>query len=1091
MAVSKVILNGETLIDVTQKTVTSENMLSGVTALKNDGTDITGSIAAKSAADLITSGSQVTVPSGMYAAAVSTAVAAGVAGTPTASKGTISNHSVSITPSVTNTTGYITGGTETGTAVTVSANELVSGTKTVTSSGNVDVTNYATAYVSAGSVAVPGAMVSSGPKITVSNTGLITTTASASISVSPTITSGWVTSGTSGIINFAGTSSLQLSTQAAATVAPTENEQTAVASGKYTTGIVKVAAIPSDYIGSAIASVSVVEGTTTVSGTTATRGTATWSAGVISSGSIQAATFANSSSAQTQYVDISATTEAPVLVSGGYLYINKGYTDDLKISLAKLVPDGASADLASDKILSGYAAYDNDGNLVAGNIPTKTSANISVAGPTVSIPSGYYATDVSKAVASGSINLNLYSQIDLDSDSFNINSNTGVVYVNGGVISTGRPGFSSGYISDPGYYMIEASASGSYALPTWEGATFIPSEESMMVTPSNVYTLSDTIIAAIPSSYVGSAVARRSAADLTAAGSVVSAPSGYYEAGVSKAVASGTLNEYISLPSINPTWSLNSSTGIINAQYQVAPGIQPIASSGYFETGEYIYPMITMDSSYQLPVKTASDLTASGSVVTVPSGYYTTNVSKAIASGSITAGINYTPAIGAFTLNSSTGVITVTRSSYYDDLTIQVTSSGFIENNVTIPSGLKLNGNSKTYALPTKAAATIIPSTADQVVASGYFLTGAQTIKGDSALIPSNIAAGVSIFGIEGTHQGGGNYQTKIAYPSTDVQIIWPDALSTPMAISSAGSIAERGENNLFYALSSFISITAGETWHVNGALSFSNGGSIYFNTDYVGGTSCFNFTSIGSPSVDYFTFNTTYAELQVHFVGGAPESGVVISDVEFYKPTYEAYDALSSVTVEAAALQSKVVTPSTEQQIIIPDSSLYGIIPAGATSTNISGWLAIGNVLPPSPISVGTYVKGTLKYVYNDTLIGTIIIDGNITSTDFKSICTVIPEPSYSGLSVQGTTWDSDGLNFYLSLGGGTLVAAADIRFDSLPVYNYYGLSQVTVEAVAATTSYYLAQDSQGYITYSSIMPSSGEYYIFDVAGIKHVEGN
>jgi len=177
--------------------------------------------------------------------------------------------------------------------------------------------------------------------------------------------------------------------------------QTAVAASKYTTGAVKVGAIPSDYIGSGIASVGVIEGTTTVSGTTATRGEATWSAGIIPSGSIPAATFANSSSAQTQYVDISATTEAPVLVSGGYLYINKGYTDDLKISLAKLVPDGASASLASSVILSGYAAYNNDGVLVAGNIPTKSSSDLTASGSKVTVPSGYYATTATKAVSGG------------------------------------------------------------------------------------------------------------------------------------------------------------------------------------------------------------------------------------------------------------------------------------------------------------------------------------------------------------------------------------------------------------------------------------------------------------------------------------------------------------------------------------------------------------------------------------------------------------------------------------------------------------------------------------------------------------------
>jgi hypothetical protein len=45
---------------------------------------------------------------------------------------------------VTNTTGYITGGTKNGTAVTVSASELVSGTKSITENGTgIDVANYA------------------------------------------------------------------------------------------------------------------------------------------------------------------------------------------------------------------------------------------------------------------------------------------------------------------------------------------------------------------------------------------------------------------------------------------------------------------------------------------------------------------------------------------------------------------------------------------------------------------------------------------------------------------------------------------------------------------------------------------------------------------------------------------------------------------------------------------------------------------------------------------------------------------------------------------------------------------------------------
>jgi hypothetical protein len=119
---------------------------------------------------------------------------------------------------------------------------------------------------------------------------------------------------------------------------------------------------------------SITEGTTTVSGSTATRGEASWDTGWITSGSMDVATFANSGSSGVSYVNISDTTAAPVLVAGDYLYINKGYTDNLKISLAKLVPDGSDVKGHNEYILSGHSAYDNDGVLVAGSIPTYTGA---------------------------------------------------------------------------------------------------------------------------------------------------------------------------------------------------------------------------------------------------------------------------------------------------------------------------------------------------------------------------------------------------------------------------------------------------------------------------------------------------------------------------------------------------------------------------------------------------------------------------------------------------------------------------------------------------------------------------------------------
>lgn len=112
----------------------------------------------------------------MEGAVTVSAMPTGTAGTPTATKGTVSNHSVSVTPSVTNTTGYITGSTKTGTAVTVTAAELASGNKEITQNGtNIDVVGFSTV-----SVDVQGG----GSGMTVGMATATPTTASASISFS-------------------------------------------------------------------------------------------------------------------------------------------------------------------------------------------------------------------------------------------------------------------------------------------------------------------------------------------------------------------------------------------------------------------------------------------------------------------------------------------------------------------------------------------------------------------------------------------------------------------------------------------------------------------------------------------------------------------------------------------------------------------------------------------------------------------------------------------------------------------------------------------------------------------------------------------
>lgn len=128
-------------VSVTPNVTTAGYVSSGTAG--NSSVSLSASVNIRSSSSLSASGDTVTVPAGYYASQATKAVSAGTAGTPTATKGTVSNHSVSVTPSVTNTSGYITGSTKTGTAVTVSASELVSGSETKTENGTYDVTNLA------------------------------------------------------------------------------------------------------------------------------------------------------------------------------------------------------------------------------------------------------------------------------------------------------------------------------------------------------------------------------------------------------------------------------------------------------------------------------------------------------------------------------------------------------------------------------------------------------------------------------------------------------------------------------------------------------------------------------------------------------------------------------------------------------------------------------------------------------------------------------------------------------------------------------------------------------------------------------------
>lgn len=84
--------------------------------------------------------------------------------------------------------------------------------------------------------------------------------------------------------------------------------------------------------------------------------------------------------------------------------------------------------------------------------------------------------------------------------------------------------------------------------------------------------------------------------------------------------------------------------------------------------------------------------------------------------------------------------------------TVSVSTAGLITASVSQGAGYCAGGSkSATKQLSAKAAQTYTPGTSNQTIAAQQYLTGAQTIKGDSNLVASNIKSGVSIFGVSGT----------------------------------------------------------------------------------------------------------------------------------------------------------------------------------------------------------------------------------------------------------------------------------------------------------------------------------------------------
>lgn len=181
---------------------------------------------------------------------------------------------------------------------------------------------------------------------------------------------------------------------------------------------------------------------------------------------------------------------------------------------------------------------------------------------------------------------------------------------------------------------------------------------------------------------------------------------------------------------------------------------------------------------------TTEDVTNYASAeITVPSGSASTPATTITANPTISV--------------SSTGLITASVSGS-QSVTPSV-SAGYVSSGT---AGTVSVSGSNTSQLTTQAAQTITPTTTDQTIASGKYLTGTQTIKGDANLVAANIADGVTIFGVTGTHQGGGGVSlTYVTIPAlSGTTVCYTDSTMTAQKVT-ATAIAENMPSGSIVAL--------------------------------------------------------------------------------------------------------------------------------------------------------------------------------------------------------------------------------------------------------------------------------------------------
>ena len=880
------------------------------------------------------------------------------------------------------------------------------------------------------------------PSISVSSAGVITAATEQS--------KGYVKGGTK-------TATKNLTTKGATTITPSTATQTAVSSGMYTTGAIKVAPIPNQRSAANV----------TVSGKDVTTAAGYYTASVTKSVATvaRANTTLSGTATNNTIVYTAANNQGTGYVTGANKTASK--TVSLSVDGKTVTASDGSASISAD-VAEG--AYDATVELISGDGWVYVAGtNIGLTSATTKPTSGYYIT----AQGSGEVTATATAKVTTS-----------------GYISEGAVTKSTGTES--------ATATEYYTINT-ETKTVTPTKSAQSITPSTKKLLSKVTVNAIPDLYVDTTsgdaaaadilegkkawvdgievtgtIATKTSSDLTASGAKVTVPAGYYATAAEKSVTTASragtsitttaddTNDKLTIKASN-----NQSTGYVTGSNKTATKIVTLSvAKPTIDASGNVTSVATAQDNSTSPVKVSKtsealalgtgSLSVSGNTVTASKGYYSAETSKSVAtvSRAITS-MTSTVSSGKLVINASNnqGTGYVTGANKTASKTVSLSVSG---KTVTASDGT--NSISTSVATVARADTTLSSTatnntlvfTAGNDQGTGY-VTGANKTATKTV---SLTASGASVTASDGTNSISTSVTTGSAKtPATTIAAV-PTLSTTYTSGKGYRMYVSKTQGITPDVTAGYVSSGTSGTITVTGEAYVPAGGC----TIAGGGLSVTKNYS-GTPTVDITLSSQTTA-------------GVAITDT---KPTSGYY-----LTLGASSSALSGITEATSAPVT--DTHTAGYIPAKTATTVIASAIAQPTVtvnkgtkteyitIPTGgcTVSGGGLSKGAGSVSATGTNIG-------LTATATKPTSGYYITASGYGAVSRAAVTDAHTAGYIPAKTATTVIAAASATSNTAT--KYYTLSTETRTVTPSEDTQTLTPSSNKLISKVTINPIPSEY--------------